>query len=197
MKTAEIGSRVIETACGLFLDPIDPDPAQFRLGDIGHALSHMCRYNGACSRFYSVAEHSMLVGDLLRQWGCGRQTILTGLMHDASEAYLPDLASPLKRDGWGTGFRDAENLLLERLAERFGFDWPMCKQVKEADEAVMWCETHVLMPSGGKTWGAYETRGKWFVENHSDVIEWVKGGKRRFEPQATAWWMEVTGEGAK
>lgn len=199
MKTAEIKSRVIETACGLFIDPIDPDPVQFRLSDIGHALGNMCRYNGHTSRFYSVAEHSLLVGDLLSQWGHGKATILQGLMHDASEAYLPDLASPLKRDGWGKAFSEADNLLMERIAGRYGFAWPMLSAVIEADLTLLWCEAHVLMPSGGKTWGLYESSGRWFVENNSEVIEWIRRGKRRDDhgELVTLWQLSVMNEGAK
>jgi len=199
MNEAAIGSRAIETACGLFIDPIDPDPVQFRLSDIGHALGNMCRFNGHTSRHYSVAEHSLLVGDLLALWGHGKQSILQGLMHDASEAYLPDLASPLKRDGWGVGFREADNLLMERLAGRYGFPWPMLSAVIEADITLLWCEAHVLMPSGGKTWWHYETQGRWFVENNSDVIEWIRGGKRREDhgQMVTTWQLNVMNKGAK
>ena len=199
MNEAAIGSRAIETACGLFIDPIDPDPVQFRLSDIGHGLGNMCRYNGACRRFYSVAEHSLWVGDLLEAWGCDDATILQGLMHDASEAYLPDLSSPLKRDGWGKGFRDAEDLLMERLAGRFGFAWPMTEEVKKADAILMWCETHILMSSGGKTWGAYEEFGRKAIEDNPAVIEWVEVNVFEFAANgiAKAWKSAVDQMGAK
>tara|TARA_R110002110_G_scaffold222566_1_gene436511 strand:+ start:2606 stop:3199 length:594 start_codon:yes stop_codon:yes gene_type:complete len=60
----------------------------FCIEDIAHALSMQCRFNGATSSFYSVAEHCVRVS---RITGC-----IHGLMHDAGEAYLPDVASPIK-----------------------------------------------------------------------------------------------------
>jgi hypothetical protein len=199
MAKAEIGARVIETHVGYFIDPIDPDPRAFALSDIAWALSNMCRYNGHTKRFYSVAEHSLLVADLLRKWGHGKEAALQGLMHDASEAYLPDLASPLKRDGWGAGFREAEERLMSLLSARFGFPWPMLRAVIEADITLLWCEAHVLLPSRGKTWGDYEKRGRWYIENNSDVIQWLQEGKRRFwhDDQWRAWLNHVLDAGAK
>ena len=58
--------------------------------DIAHALSMQCRFNGH-SQFYSVAEHSMVVASLVPH-----QFRLEALLHDAAEAYLGDIVSPLK-----------------------------------------------------------------------------------------------------
>ena len=173
-----IGARMIETACGLFIDPLDPDPAAFRLTDIGHALSLVCRFQGHTTRHYSVAEHSLLVADVLEEWGCDKRTILAGIMHDASEAYIADLASPIKRDPTiGDAYRAIEDRIMSRLAERFGFDWPLPQEVHAADMLLLWCEAHVLMHSGGTTWGNYETEGKWRIEQNPLVCKWVHNGK--------------------
>jgi len=61
------------------------------INDIARSLSMQCRYAGHCYRFYSIAEHSYLVSKMVPD-----HLALVGLMHDAAEAYLTDLPSPLK-----------------------------------------------------------------------------------------------------
>ena len=61
--------------------------------DIAHALSLICRYTGHTSRFYSVAEHCVLLSQAKNMPG----TPLARLLHDAAEAYLGDVIRPLKQ----------------------------------------------------------------------------------------------------
>lgn len=62
-----------------------------RLEDITIHLSSINRFGGAGRRFYSVLEHSLLVAGLvppaLRRMA---------LLHDAAEAYMGDVVTPLK-----------------------------------------------------------------------------------------------------
>jgi hypothetical protein len=74
------------------------------LEDIAHALAHLCRFNGHCREFYSVAQHSVLVMNEIGRRGvvldASPDSVLAAkraaLLHDASEAYLPDVARRLK-----------------------------------------------------------------------------------------------------
>ena len=59
---------LITTRSGLEFDLAAPDPAQVRLDDIAHALSLQCRFNGHGRAFYSVAQHAVLVADLVAVW---------------------------------------------------------------------------------------------------------------------------------
>ena len=81
----------IETYSGkqFYLDGTDTD--SIVIEDIAHALANLCRYNGHTNRFYSVAEHSVLVS-----YAVPKEYALWGLMHDASEAYLSDIPRPFK-----------------------------------------------------------------------------------------------------
>lgn len=75
----------------------DPDPNEIVIEDIAHALSNLCRFGGHTRRFYSVAEHSVLVSRLVSRRGQpGNSYIKRALLHDASEAYLGDVIRPLK-----------------------------------------------------------------------------------------------------
>ena len=69
------------------------NPKSIEIGDIAHSLSQLCRYTGHTPTFYSVAQHSLLVSEKMPG---GPPEKLVGLLHDAAEAYVNDLASPLK-----------------------------------------------------------------------------------------------------
>ncbi len=59
---------------------------------IARALGNICRFNGNTNRHYSVAEHSVRVAQLVPP-----QHRLAALLHDAAEAYVGDMASPLRQ----------------------------------------------------------------------------------------------------
>jgi hypothetical protein len=81
-----------QTFTGRQFWPCDPRPEDVCLEDIAHHLALMCRFGGACRVFYSVAEHSVRVAELVWDRTNGdREAALAGLLHDASEAYLVDI----------------------------------------------------------------------------------------------------------
>lgn len=64
--------------------------------DISHHLSMLCRFTGAVTRFYSVAEHCCLVADEVYDRTGLADMAMTALLHDAHEAYTGDLNAPVK-----------------------------------------------------------------------------------------------------
>ncbi len=87
----------IETYSGIKFWPLDPRPLEVNLVDIAHALAMLCRANGHCVTFYSVAQHSLNVSKELEYLGYSPRIQLLGLLHDASEAYLSDITRPVKK----------------------------------------------------------------------------------------------------
>lgn len=73
---------------------------QIHIDDIAHALAQINRYTGHTTRPYSVAEHSLLVCEIAAHHGCSAVVQLGALMHDAHEAYIGDMSSPVK---WAVG----------------------------------------------------------------------------------------------
>lgn len=152
--------------------PLNPDPAQIWLPDIAHALSMQCRYTGHVHRFYSVAEHSVRVSllaeslALARNGGdlrAAREVAMVALLHDASEAYLIDVARPVKRSATMQGYRDAENRLQSVILTAFGLPTEEPPEVKEADKILGATEARDLFPGVHPDW-------KWIAEPMADHI---------------------------
>ena len=137
----------ILTYSGEWLDPLDPKPDQINLSDIAHALAHVCRYTGHSRVFYSVAEHSVRISELLEERGFDENSQLTGLLHDASEAYIGDISYPIKhKTAIGNMFREVEHKLEETIFEKFGLPWPPSEKIKWADRVLLHTEQRDLMP---------------------------------------------------
>lgn len=93
--------------------------------DIAHHLSTRCRFNGAPDPFYSVAEHSVRMCMHAETLKCTKAQQLWYLLHDAGEAYLPDIPSPMKRMGvtiGGISFAVWEERIMEILIKRYKLD---------------------------------------------------------------------------
>ncbi len=125
----------LQTVSGRWVNPFDPDPAQFDAGDIARALANQCRFGGHSRVFYSVAQHCVIVSRVVEERGGDVEDVFAALMHDATEAYLGDMPHPLKhRSALGAAFRDAEARLERAIREHFKLkaDVPEIKRVDRA-----------------------------------------------------------------
>ena len=114
--------------------------------DIAHALAMKCRWSGHTSRFYSVAQHCEITSHLV-----DRPHRLAALLHDASEAYMPDFPSPLKWYLLSRGFTELqliEKRVDQAIAKKFLIPWPRDPSVKVADIIMLGSESRDLMPAG-------------------------------------------------
>lgn len=140
----------IETYTGRFYDYDDPQPEQIAIEDIAHSLSQVSRFGGHTATFYSVAEHCVLVSRLL-ETGSARRYQLPGLLHDAHEAYLGDLPTPLKSalgDEWTTLAFAADTAIgLAFEVDPYDFN---AGPVKWADAVALRLEAHKLKFSRGE-----------------------------------------------
>jgi hypothetical protein len=126
----------IGTWRGHLIDPFDLDATLVDIVDIAHSLARLCRYNGHTEGHYSVARHSILVAGRLAATGHPRDVQLAGLLHDAAEAYLGDMTSPLKRRPEMAPYRDAEDRAQKVIAGVFGLPHPLPDVVYDADTLV-------------------------------------------------------------
>ena len=134
----------VQTASGTKVWPLDARVEEILLSDIAQHLSNLCRFTGACRKFYSVAQHCVLVSKL-----CPPEHAMWGLLHDAAEAYIGDLPRPLKHSGdgnlFGKHYQEVEERLLGVIAERFGLVLPIPQVVQEADRWMLAAEARDLM----------------------------------------------------
>lgn len=159
----------IETASGYRYAFEAPDPDTVTLEDIAHATSNVCRFGGHVRRFYSVAEHSVLVSHIVeaQPWETfgsvkgierdgtqirKRAIVRAALLHDAHEAYIWDAPSPLK-PLLGDTFKDLGRIADEIIAGKFlreGHDADTFKNpiIKAADRNALVVEGRALLPVG-------------------------------------------------
>jgi uncharacterized protein len=130
----------LQTVSGRWVNPFDPDPEQLDAGDIARALANQCRFGGHSRVFYSVAQHSVIVSELVESRGGDTEDAFAALMHDATEAYLGDMPHPIKhRSRLGTSFREAEAHLEQVIRERFGIRADVL-EIKRVDRALLAAE---------------------------------------------------------
>jgi hypothetical protein len=135
----------IQTVSGRRFNPLDPDPDDVEIGDIARALSNQCRFGGNCHTYFSVAQHSCLVADLVAERGGDTDAVLWALLHDASEAYLVDLPHPLKhRSELGRLYAEVEERLQNAIWERFGLSSEPPALLKEVDRALLATERRAV-----------------------------------------------------
>lgn len=130
----------IQTYSGKRFTPLNPTMNSIVIQDIANALSMQCRFAGHVSEFYSVAQHSVYVSYL-----CDQKDSLHGLLHDASEAYLVDIPSPLKRSDLFSEYRKIEENLQKTIYRRFGLDEEESESVKYADKLILGIEAKQLL----------------------------------------------------
>lgn len=136
-------SPKIETITGRTFDFSKPT---FDVGEIAHALGNMCRYAGHCRRFYSVAEHSVLVSRIMEDLRLGDP--MEGLFHDGVEAYLPDIASPVK--ALLADYRKLDKALDRKMRIELHLPEEKTPGCTKADWLALFLEAKALMPSMGK-----------------------------------------------
>lgn len=148
--------RYILTASGRKVFPLDLDPDDITIEDVTHHLSNICRFTGAPKEFYSVAQHSVHVSEVLEQAHEPPDVVLWGLLHDASEAYLLDLAGPLKGAQEFAAYREVEERVMDAVAEAFGLEIPMPDVVHAADMVLLATEKRDIMPDDEELWAGID-----------------------------------------
>jgi uncharacterized protein len=141
----------VQTRFGRAVDLAEPEPATIAIEDIAYALARQARFNGHAKGVYSVAQHSVLVAE-----HCPTMLQLAGLLHDAAEAFVGDMTSPMKEvsPGLAHEFSLVEARVVAAIAGKFGvalrdFDAPA---VKLADLQALATEKRDLMSECVRKW---------------------------------------------
>lgn len=136
----------MQTNQGVQFYPYRCTPEMINIFDVAWALSNQPRYNGHLDKFYSVAEHSVYTSYLVEP-----HNALCALLHDATEAYIGDMPSPVKKGI--PQFNDLEDYIWKNaIAPRFGLPHELPEDVKQADFDMLTWEYHELVKDHGYKW---------------------------------------------
>lgn len=130
----------IQTYTGRRFWPLEPSADDVCIEDIAHHLALTNRFGGATLRPYSVAEHSFYLS-----YAVTRKNRLWALLHDAAEAYICDMASPVKRSPAMAEYRAAEARIQRAICDKFGLPAEMPAEVHSADQRFVHDERRLLM----------------------------------------------------
>lgn len=126
-----VGGNWIRTFSGKYIDVFNPHKAMIDIVDIAHALSFTPRFRGHLGCFYSVAAHSIMCALEFTD----SDKIIQALLHDASEAYIADIPSPIKKGL--PDYQKLEDNLMKAISDKFCFLYPLSYEVKQADKKML------------------------------------------------------------
>lgn len=153
------------TSSGRAFRPFAPAADDVSIEDVAHALAHICRFGGHTLRHYSVAQHSVLVADIVRRDldDCSPLDELHALLHDAHKAYLGDVILPIGRrlaigngaDGyqpWGVAKIHVQRAIETRVFGGHGIPAAAFQAIKRADVVALATERRDVMPVTSDRW---------------------------------------------
>lgn len=170
------------TASGRRIDLERLRGEDIEIADIARGLSNCCRFAGQVPKFYSVAQHCVLVANLVDQ-----PLRLAALLHDGSEAYMGDLSRNLKHHPLLDGYRALERVVTDRIEHRFHIAHQTeeaTRQIKAADDLIACVEQVVLREQKEcAVEDITRLRNEGFVRGSDiDVFELTPRMPRWFEP---------------
>jgi len=174
----------IQTYTGRQVYPLAMGVEQIDVRDICHSLAMLCRFNGHCTSFYSVAQHSVHVAEAVEP---KYQRI--ALLHDAAEAYIGDITRPLKPHTilhpWGMPFKVAEDAILDVIYDKFCISPDDVRdshdQIKHADDMMLATEARDIMATHPEPWETLPEPSPFLIEPWSPEtaeVRWWAFAKR-------------------
>lgn len=139
----------LQTYTGVIFNLLDIRPEMVKLIDIAHALARINRFLGHTPYPYSVAQHSVLMSRQVEP-----ELAFEALLHDAHEAYVGDMPSPMKKVC--LDYCDLEDAVEAVVREKFGLPGEPHPGVKEADRRMLVTEQRQLCYYPPREhWGVY------------------------------------------
>lgn len=186
--TSEGKTEWLQTISGRRVSLPLPQKEEISITDIAASLAKQCRFNGHCSQFYSVAEHSVRGVELGRALGRSTAEQRDFLLHDATEAYVGDLIRPIKRSM--PEFQRLEAAFWTTLSAKFGLSRELGDEVHIMDNVMLAWEKRDLLPNSQawegmpditslnlkriNPWG-WETAESYFLQTFRELFPEFKG----------------------
>lgn len=121
---------------------------RFTIPAMARALSNTARFGGNTFFRYSVAQHCVLVSEIMELMQQGHP--MEGLLHDGVEHVMQDIPSPYKHMPELKGYREVERWLDTNLRQQFGLPTQPTQDMKWADSIALFVEAYFLIPEGGR-----------------------------------------------
>lgn len=156
----------IRTNTGLYVNVFEPTSEMICIEDIAHALASMPRFGGHLNKRYSVAQHSV---------NCCKAALSledkkAALMHDASEAYMLDIPTPIKAKL--PDYKKYEANLMSFIAKKFNFEFPLSEAVHAIDREMLLLEWENLVVNENdefECWDHATAKAK-FIELYNELF---------------------------
>ncbi len=134
-------NNLLQTYTNKIIDVVNPTIDMVDIIDIARGLAYTCRYAGQCPHYYSVAEHSIHCCIMAQKLHLSSNSIKWALLHDAAEAYIGDIARPIK--SIVPEFKKVEDHLLEVIALKFNLKtYKIPTEVIEIDNRMLTTEAY-------------------------------------------------------
>lgn len=150
--------NTVRMQSGIYFDLKDPQPDMVNLDDIFHGLSRMPRFLAQTQKAYTVLDHSfsMMVNANYNEVD-DRSVLKAILLHDATEAYIGDISSPLK-DLLGPVIEEIESRIEKVIGIALKVDFAAHHDViKKYDRTALIAEKNTLRPSSDEMLWAGES----------------------------------------
>lgn len=121
----------INTYSGKTFDLMNPKAEMIDIKDIAQGLAFKAHFGGQSKYYFSIAQHCLLVCDLMAGLKIHKSFMLLALLHDASEAYIGDMIKPLKIHL--PVFCDVENNIMKAVCEKYNLEIKRLKEIKPFD----------------------------------------------------------------
>ena len=148
----------IATCTGKYIYFVNITPDQICIEDIARGLSNTCRFAGQMENFYSVAQHSVYVSQIVPP-----EFAPEALLHDATEAYMGDITSPLK--AMLPDYKSIEKYFDTAIRLKFGIPPVMPIEVHDADLVMLATEKRDFEIDPASHWPMLDS-----APPHDDII---------------------------
>jgi len=157
----------IETVSGRYINVLSPNIEDISIEDIAWAISRISRFAGhtVTKQPYTVGQHCVFVSDMIlhdnsfnyvKEERVLVEESMFALLHDAAEAFIGDIPSPVKHiPGIREKIDEIENNLLKVIFDNFVGRQPSTGEwdrVKYYDKRAQFIEANAFMVSRGRGW---------------------------------------------
>lgn len=152
----------LQSMSGRIINPTLLDINDVDIDDIAHSLSHLVRFTGHCAKPYTVAQHSVLVSLI-----CNPVFAREALLHDAAEAYVNDLNTPVKR--LLPKYEELEDDIIHVIYKKYGLAVSVPDDVITADQKMFRLEVLRFFPNGCPLWRHYKVQPQEYIDSQVKI----------------------------